>query len=437
MIMDEDDDENDDNDEGGGRGEKTSVAVATDANGSKIAEIIAKSASPSGFLDILRLPPIPPNEAPSEEERVAYFALCMSAHFATVATYVPTDVDSKIRGHCWHDPSEAVLLAQFEVLKNALKWDVFAVSRKALKVPSSSSSTHSIVLSGHDGEWLGVLIAAWGAFLRHKMLDKAQEAEELIDLELRREADAFKLLREGGVSKASGVALLKAAAILTHNVGDIDQGLSYWDWDGQFDEQKKKTRAETKASEDQEEAAVTTVADGAQGGPYEKEKAKFSRLAHERADRYGGEYARAKAVYKELLSAEGHRNYPLREPRCLRITPDLMLPIGPFYEGWGRLVATHPGLSHEDRLSVVKNLLRGCDSSKPTGLYIPNQVGYYRALSGMASVMSMERLAKDLDKDAKAVLKQHTTRLHLGISETAFAEKLVARAREVLEDLEV
>ena len=26
--------------------------------------------------------------------------------FATVATYVPTDVDSKIRGHCWHDPSD-------------------------------------------------------------------------------------------------------------------------------------------------------------------------------------------------------------------------------------------------------------------------------------------------------------------------------------------
>ena len=41
-----------------------------------------------------------------------------------------------------------------------------------------------------------------------------------------------------------------------------------------------------------------------------------------------GEFYRAKIIYKELLSAEGHRHYPLREPKCLRMTPDLMLPLG-------------------------------------------------------------------------------------------------------------
>ena len=61
---------------------------------------------------------------------------------------------------------------------------------------------------------------------------------------------------------------------------------------------------------------------------FEKQKLKFSRLAHERNERFGGEFYRAKIIYKELLSAEGHRHYPLREPKCLRMTPDLMLPLG-------------------------------------------------------------------------------------------------------------
>lgn len=35
-------------------------------------------------------------------QRSTYFSLCLASHFATVATFVPTDVDSKIRGHCWY-----------------------------------------------------------------------------------------------------------------------------------------------------------------------------------------------------------------------------------------------------------------------------------------------------------------------------------------------
>jgi hypothetical protein len=67
-------------------------------------------------------------------------------------------------------------------------------------------------------------------------------------------------------SPAVDTALLKLAAILTHNVGDVDQGLSYWK-EGDFPEQR----------------------------------ALFARLAHERNERFGGEFARAKHIYKELL----------------------------------------------------------------------------------------------------------------------------------------
>jgi hypothetical protein len=52
--------------------------------------------------------------------------------------------------------------------------------------------------------------------------------EELMSKELEREAAAFKYVRSLKPSVASDTALLKLAAILTHNVGDVDQGLNYW-----------------------------------------------------------------------------------------------------------------------------------------------------------------------------------------------------------------
>ena len=56
----------------------------------------------------------------------------------------------------------------------------------------------------------------------------ANEVEALMNKELEREAAAFKYIRGLKPSIASDTALLKLAAILTHNVGDVDQGLNYW-----------------------------------------------------------------------------------------------------------------------------------------------------------------------------------------------------------------
>lgn len=150
-------------------------------------------------------------------------------------------------------------------------------------------------------------------------------------------------------------------------------------------------------------------------------------------DRFSGEFLRAKRIYHELISAEGHRHYPLREARCLRSTPDLMLPIGPWLENWGRIIGTHPELTHEDRVQVAKQLLRGCDSSSRAWC-VPNQKGYYRALYGLFSVTSMEGIVRDLDKDCVQVLKDHEMRHHLSLSDEAYARRLGERAREILDE---
>lgn len=53
-------------------------------------------------------------------------------------THAHTHMRSKIRGHCWLDPSESVIREQYEVLKGALAWDVDAVSKRTVKVRYSS-----------------------------------------------------------------------------------------------------------------------------------------------------------------------------------------------------------------------------------------------------------------------------------------------------------
>lgn len=406
------------------------------------------SRGPMGWLEILRskelLASLPPCDSPSPQQRIDYYALCMSAHFATVATYVPTDVDSKIRGHCWFDPDESVLKSQFEILKNALSWDVDSVSKRTIRLKEIDKDQP---ISGHNGEWLGVLAGALGSFLRNGHADLAKEAEVLIEKELEREAQAFRYLRSLKPTVLANTVLLKMSSIITHNVGDLDQGLSYWEGtttNSNNNNTTSTTTTTTNMSQGKRDGDGNAISDSSSINPitptfkdisHVKLCQKFSRLAHERPERFGGEFLRAKRVYKELIAAEGHRHYPLREPKCLRTTPDLMLPLGPWLENWGRIIATHPGLSHEDRLNVVRQLLRGCDSNSK-GWCVPNQVGYYRALSGIASVTSMERLAKDLDKECLSVLKSHDVRMHLGISEQAFATKLGARARDLLEEME-
>jgi hypothetical protein len=111
-------------------------------------------------------------------------------------------VDSKIRGHCWWDPSPAVLSRQFGILKEALLWNPSLVSRRVITVDNE-------IISGHAGEWLGCLIGAAGALYRVGLEVEAEEAVALIEEELQREARAFAILARSTPSPASDAVLLK------------------------------------------------------------------------------------------------------------------------------------------------------------------------------------------------------------------------------------
>jgi hypothetical protein len=315
------------------------------------ARLIEAGGGATGYLEILR-------GGESADTVEDYFALCIACHHATVGTFVPTDVDSKIRGLLWRDTrnvDEARRMFEFALRSTA--WSVDGLSRKAVGD-----------VSGHNGEQLSVLLGALGAFLRFHDGEYAARAAAAVDAELAREAQAFDAAR--------GLDGLRLAALLTHNAGDADQGISFWP----------------------------------KSGPYAEYRRRFGRLAHENAAPYGGAFQRAAAVYKRAMSCEGHRNYPLRAVKALRRSADLLAPISPFLDDWGELVSGHPLLSDQDRADTAAALLHGCRT-------IPNQRGYYRALAGMAPPDAVLRL---MPNRARAQWREASVRKQVAVPRVSF-----------------
>jgi hypothetical protein len=333
--------------------------------------------APEGFLAVLRAA-----GGREELELVEYFTLCLAAHHATVATYVPTDVDSKIRGLLWRETRDPdVLDAMLERALAMRGWSVRGISARWDDVPGCGQ------VSGHNGEWLSVMAGALGRLLTHGREESAGRAFEAIDAELEREALAFRLtLAEAGRE----IVALKLAMSITHNLGDLDQGISFWE---------NPPRLTARARE------------------------RFGRLAHENRLAYQGTFQVAAHLYRVAMATEGHRHYPLREVRALRQSPDLLLPLSPFLDDWGALLARHPALEEGDRSAVVEALVNGCHK-------VPNQLGYYRALAGFqeAAPKEFERACGAMANSARKLTREGRFRQLLAVPRGSFESMMRKKA---------
>ena len=140
-----------------------------------------RTSTNSPFLDLL-------NRDSEPETLAEYFSLCVAAHHATVATFVPTDVDTKIRGLIWRRTRDReVVRAMSDFALGWADWDLRAVSRRY------SGAGHRLCdsVSGHNGEWLSVVAGALGRFLLLEDAEYAEKMAEAIDAELVREAAEF------------------------------------------------------------------------------------------------------------------------------------------------------------------------------------------------------------------------------------------------------
>jgi hypothetical protein len=316
---------------------------------------------------------------PTPAQRTDYFALCLAAHFASAATYVPTDVDTKIRRALWGEAVGTDELERMRALALGLaRWDLSLVSARLVAVEGEG------IVSGHDGERLSVLCGGMVASRAAGDAAGAAELESAIDAELAREARAF-----ARVEKTAGaeLELLRLAGVLTHNAGDVMQSLG--------------------------------VADAP----------RFADLARGGAARYGGAFARAALLYRELLAAEGHRNYPLRQARALRRGPELLLPIAPFLDDFGVRVARHPALGAEERAEIVAALTLGTQK-------VRGQSGYFRALAGFASAhprgLEAPELAAHWPVSVRRALREPELSRGVAVPRASFERSLAKRARELL-----
>ena len=312
-----------------------------------------------------------------QEQLIDYFVLCLCCHHSTVATFVPTDVDSKIRGLIWRKTRDRDVLRALGHAALAMgRWDLRGVSRRTTVVGNLGP------VSGHDGEWLSVLAGGHGRFLEARDTEWADRMADAIDRELNRELEAFQIALS---TKGAELDVLRLAASITHNVGDLDQGISFWE-------------------------GRAAAADSLK---------RFHRLAHENKAAYGGAFQAPADLYKRALSTEGHRHYPLRAVKPLRQSADLLLPLGPMLDDWGATVAKHPILTSADRAEVVDALVRGCRK-------IPGQQGYYRALAGMAeqSIRAFDDAVALLPSASRKDLRCAETRRLMAVPRGSFESRM-------------
>jgi hypothetical protein len=271
-----------------------------------------------------------------ELNALQYYELCLCAHWATAGSFMPTDVDNGIRWKHWQSVQPGLVEEQAKLVLEALGWDYAPVTAKI-------TGTGPRRVSTHEGTWFSVAVGAYAACL------EAKPAFSTVVLDaMRSEAE-----REDRVYAAcgDGIERLKTSALIAHNFGDLDRVVDQW---------------ELKPGD----ALRLALYDAAKPG----------------SPLFGGRLGRAGVLHQKYMGADNHRHYPLRAARGLRKSADLLLPVGPFFDDWGRKIGKHPALTPGEVAEAVRCLLDGW-----ARLHEP--AGYARALSGILEVFSGGRRA--------------------------------------------
>ena len=333
---------------------------------------LSLAAAPDGFLHILGAVRAEP-ELRDEAALLRYFALCLASHHTTVATYVPTDVDSKIRGLLWRETKDReTLRAMFRLGLAMHGWTLDGYSLRTI-----DCGVHGIV-SGHDGEWLSVMAGALGRFMALGDEEYVVLSHAAIHAELIREARAFA---DVCLTPGRELDTMRVAMSVLHNLGDLNQGISFW------------------------------------SGPSARSASaqQFERLAQENVAGYGGIFRFPGELYKEMLASEGHRHYPLRAVKSLRRAAEFMLPLGPFLDEYGSRLATTPLLKGEEKTEALEAMVRGCKK-------VPGQSGYFRAIAGFreASTRVFDDSVARMPTSSQKLLKEPEMQKRLAVPRRSF-----------------
>lgn len=357
---------------------------ASEGAGGEVGCLVPSEPSGSGgaAFGIERLRALPPAKlirqraaAPENDlSHLEYFELCLSAHYLSCATPVPTDVDNQIRKKLWPESLAVETgLAMGELVLLTRTWDFVPVSARFAHGAPGAWETQA--LDGHLGEWFTVACAAYCALSRNSATVAKELRSRLFEAirdEVHRHSEIFGSLWRAG----DGMGCLLASASVAHNFGDLDRVMEMWELDV--------------------------------GDPLRLQFYKLGVTPYDsdRKLRYLGRLWVAGELYKSAIGGsamalENHRHFALRKPRALRARPEYLIPLGPFFDAWGTRVAEGLALADgspsEDTLEVVEALRHGWER-------LPKTVGYGRALRAFWQRHPDLELGP-LDKPARALLE--------------------------------
>jgi hypothetical protein len=317
-----------------------------------------------------------------------YFRLCLSAQWASLGSFMPTDGDNQVRFKLWNPAlSTEEIREMAEIVLDAYTWDSTAISRRWIASPHAG-----LVLSAHHGEWFSVAVAAYVATRgRDPML--STRLREAIEFEVTREAKIYLEFRKA----RDGVGMLLASMLISHNLTDLDRAIETWS---------------------------LTAEDPVFEFAYRVVQAEGMRAA-----RFGGALAEAGKMGKGIGASENHRHFALRTPRALRRSVELLLPMAPFFENWGKRLAAHASVTPAEIASIVEALVEGWEKR------IAREGGsityaYPRAVAGILSALpgGIAMLTPFLSPKVERSLRSGLFHSLVTVSEQAFRDQMNLRA---------
>lgn len=308
-----------------------------------------------------------------------YFLVCIAAHFTTVATFVPTDLDQTIRLKLWRWALPEQIEEMIDHVERFLSWDDAVVSTRRVTSPDGH------FITGHYGEWFTLAVAAYCSAKRLGMSAEISLREKIVDL-IREHERAMTNL----VKSESWRDLFTASALLAHNLGDLDRSFDLWN-----------------------------VPDD------DILKSEIYKLGHSPRKSYRSLYIGGE-VNKKFTAAESHRHFALRKPKCLRRSSDFLLGMGPFYDLWGARLSRHPGLSLEELAEVAEALIDGWERLNRT----QPVYGYARALYGFLSHSRGIEAIESLPSSRKKLLRAGNLSQMLAVSTHVFEGSWTARLQK-------
>lgn len=316
-----------------------------------------------------------------------YFHICLSAHWATAGTFVPTDVDNQIREGLWkHGEIGRHIEKMARLTIDSWSWDYTQVTNRKSYNPDRGE-----VMSTHEGTWLSVAIGAYCALVKNRKPELAARVSEVILAEIDKEQNLLQELRV----KGDAINYLRSCALMAHNFGDLDRVIDQWQMD---DDQTLKKR--------------------------------IYKLGHRLNECYSPILFFSGLVNKEFLSVENHRHMSLRQPKCLRISHRFLVPVGPFMDDWGEILGSAKELSLKDKAEIIAALFEG--HGRQNQAY-----GYIRAFRGLINAIpdGLTGMEEHLPFDLMMEIKKSAFYESAQIPKEEFEQNLVKRLKNFRSDL--